>query len=137
MCDNLKKISEKFPENRHTSDISMEETGKRSLSQLYTYRQCEKMLAKREKREVYRWHFVNRLVNHFSHLFHRSHQMIGIFTKRQTGQYDKFQWMACFTWWGVNCNAKREQSASHDHIQRCSERVYSIYAIYSENFRII
>ncbi len=49
------------------------------------------MLAKREKREVYRWHFVNRLADHFSHLvFRRSHQAIGIFTKRQRGRYGKF-----------------------------------------------
>ncbi len=42
------------------------------------------MLAKQEKREVYRWHFVNRLANHFSHLaFRHSCQEIGIFTKRQ------------------------------------------------------
>ncbi len=44
------------------------------------------MLAKWEKREVYRWHFVNRLANHFSHLtFRRSHRVISIFTKRQRG----------------------------------------------------
>ncbi len=49
------------------------------------------MLAKREKREVYGWHFVKYLVNHFSHLmFHRSRQTIGIFTKRQRGRYGKF-----------------------------------------------
>ncbi len=49
------------------------------------------MLAKREKRDVYKWHFVNRLINHFSHLaFRRSRQVIGIFTKRQRGRYGKF-----------------------------------------------
>ncbi len=48
------------------------------------------MLAKREKREVYRWHFVNRLANHFSYLaFRRSRQAIGI-TKCQRGRYSKF-----------------------------------------------
>ncbi len=40
-----------------------------TLSQLYTYRQIDenakKMLANRDKREEYRWHFVNCLVNHF------------------------------------------------------------------------
>ncbi len=42
------------------------------------------MLAKWEKREVYRWYFVNHLVNHFYHLaFRLSCQAIGIFTKRQ------------------------------------------------------
>ncbi len=51
------------------------------------WRKREKMLAKREKWEVYRWHFVNHLVNHFSHLaFRRSHQMIGIFMKCQRGR---------------------------------------------------
>ncbi len=45
---------------------------------------CEKMLAKWGKREVYRWHFVDHLANHFFHLaFCRSRQAIGIFTKRQ------------------------------------------------------
>ncbi len=49
------------------------------------------MLAQREKRDVYRWHFVNCLTNHFSHLaFRRSRQMIGIFKKCQRGQYGKF-----------------------------------------------
>ncbi len=65
------------------------------------------MLAKREKREVYRWHFVNlyrwhfvnlyrwhfvnRLANHFSHLsFRHSRQAIGIFTKHQRGRYGQF-----------------------------------------------
>ncbi len=48
------------------------------------WRECEKMLAKWEKWEVYRWQFVNRLVNHFSHLtFHHSRRAIGIFTKHQ------------------------------------------------------
>ncbi len=42
------------------------------------------MLAKREKREVYRRHFLNRFANHFSHrAFRRSRQMIGILMKRQ------------------------------------------------------
>ncbi len=36
------------------------------------------------KREVYRWHFVYRLANRFSHLaFRRSRQAIGIEMKRQ------------------------------------------------------
>ncbi len=49
------------------------------------------MLAKREKREVYRLHFVNCLANYFSHfVFRRSHQAIGIFMKRQKGRYSKF-----------------------------------------------
>ncbi len=48
----------------------------------------EKMLA---KWEVYRWHFVNRLANHFSHLaFRHSCQTIGIFMKCQRGRYGKF-----------------------------------------------
>ncbi len=55
------------------------------------WREREKILVKREKREVYRWHFVNRFANHFSHLaFHRSHHAIDIFTKRQRGRYGKF-----------------------------------------------
>ncbi len=49
------------------------------------------MLAKWEKREVYRWHFVNRLASHFFHLvFRHSRQVIGIFMKRQKGRYSKF-----------------------------------------------
>ncbi len=45
------------------------------------------MLAKRENREMYRWHFVNRLANHFSHLaFRCSRQAIDILTKRQRGR---------------------------------------------------
>ncbi len=55
------------------------------------WRECEKMLAKREKREVYRWHFVNHPANHFSHLtFRHSHQMIDIFTKCQGERQGKF-----------------------------------------------
>ncbi len=55
------------------------------------WREREKMLAKREKREVYRWHFVNHLANHFSYLaFRCSRQAIGIFTKRQRAWYGKF-----------------------------------------------
>ncbi len=53
------------------------------------YREREKMLEKQEKREVYRWHFVNRLANHFSHLmFRRSHQPISILMKCQRGRDD-------------------------------------------------
>ncbi len=49
------------------------------------------MLAKQEKREVYRWHCVNRRANHFSHqAFRRSCHAIDIFTKRQRGRYGKF-----------------------------------------------
>ncbi len=41
------------------------------------WREDEKMLAKQEKWEVYRWHFVNHLANHFTHLtFRHSHQTI-------------------------------------------------------------
>ncbi len=48
------------------------------------WREHEKILAKWEKWEAYRWHFVNRLANHFSHLaFRHSRQAISIFTKRQ------------------------------------------------------
>ncbi len=51
---------------------------------------AKKMLVKREKQEMYRWHFVNQLV-HFSNLaFRRSCQAIGIFTKCQRRQYGKF-----------------------------------------------
>ncbi len=35
------------------------------------WREWEKMLTKREKREVYRWHFVNCVANHFSHFAFR------------------------------------------------------------------
>ncbi len=53
--------------------------------------ECEKMLVKQEKWEVYRWHFVNYPVNHFSHLALRhSRQEIGIFTKHQRERYGKF-----------------------------------------------
>ncbi len=47
------------------------------------------LVKQREKREVYKWHFVNRLANHFSHLvFRRSRQAIGILTKCQRGRDD-------------------------------------------------
>ncbi len=50
-----------------------------------------KMLAKQEKREMYRWHFINHLANHFPHLvFRHSRQVIGIFTKCQRGWHDNF-----------------------------------------------
>ncbi len=40
---------------------------------------------------MYRWHFINHLANHLSHLaFRHSRQVIGIFTKRQRGRYGKF-----------------------------------------------
>ncbi len=64
---------------------------KPAIHLLSNWREREKMLAKQEKWEVYRWHFVNCLASHFSHLaFRRSRQAIGIFTKRQRGRYSKF-----------------------------------------------
>ncbi len=57
----------------------------------------KKMLMKWEKRELYRWHFVNRLANHFSHLeFRHSRQAIGIFTKHQRGCTASF--LSSFSW---------------------------------------
>ncbi len=51
------------------------------------WREREKVLAKWEKWKVYRWHFINCLANHFSHLaFRCSHQTISIFMKCRRGR---------------------------------------------------
>ncbi len=55
---------------------------KPAIHLLSNWREHEKMLAKWEKWEAYRWHFVNHLANHFSHLVF---QTIGIFKKHQIG----------------------------------------------------
>ncbi len=63
------------------------ETPKPAINLSSNWRDHEKMLAKREKWEVYRWHFVNHLANHFFHLtFRRSRRMISIFMKCQRGR---------------------------------------------------
>ncbi len=59
------------------TDSSKNKTSIKPIHLSSNWRKHEKMLAKREKREVCRWHFVNRLANHFSHLaFRRSCQAI-------------------------------------------------------------
>ncbi len=64
--------------------VAMRETIKPAIHLSSNWRERDKMLAKREKWEVYRWHFVNHLANHFSYLAScHSRQTIGIFTKCQ------------------------------------------------------
>ncbi len=83
---------------------------KPAIQLLSNWRECKKMLAKWEKRQVYRWHFVNHLANHFSHIaFRRSHQTVGIFTKCQRGDKESFsssfsqnqRWMTSAILWEV------------------------------------
>ncbi len=80
-----------IPKHRIFGPIFYEGTIKPAIHLSSNWREREKMLAKWEKQKVYRWHFVNHLANHFSHLtFRRSRQAIGVFTKCQRERYSKF-----------------------------------------------
>ncbi len=63
----LLKFDNIFP-NKGTLLNHLSSTRKPAIHLSSNWRECEKMLANREKWEVYRWHFVHRLANHFSHL---------------------------------------------------------------------